>query len=110
MREEALSGRYIGACNRKAFDTVRHLFIWGAGLTVLFTLVMPREAMLFWHCWTDDRNVITADTYFYWALAIPPGIAAFIWDGIFIGATGGMLPPWQPQPSAFCGTTDSTRF
>ena len=44
---------------------------------------------------TDDKEVIAvADTYFYWALAVPAvGIAAFIWDGIFIGATAtrGML-------------------
>lgn len=93
---EALSGRYIGARNRKAFtDTVRHLFIWGAGLTVLFTLVYASGGNAFLALLTDDRNVITAaNTYFYWALAIPAaGIAAFIWDGIFIGATAtrGML-------------------
>ena len=93
---EALSGRYIGARNRKAFtDTVRHLFIWGAGLTVLVTLVYASGGNAFLALLTDDRNVITAaDTYFYWALAIPAaGIAAFIWDGIFIGATAtrGML-------------------
>ena len=85
---EALSGRYIGARNRKAFtDTVRHLFIWGAGLTVLFTLVYASGGNAFLALLTDDRNVITAaDTYFYWALAIPAA-------GIFIGATAtrGML-------------------
>ena len=113
---EALSGRYIGARNRKAFtDTVRHLFIWGAGLTVLFTLVYASGGNAFLALLTDDRNVITAaDTYFYWALAIPAaGIAAFIWDGIFIGATAtrGMLLSMQPQPSVSLRcTTDSTRF
>ena len=44
---------------------------------------------------TDDRSVIAAaDTYFYWALLIPvAGFAAFMWDGIYIGATAtrGML-------------------
>ena len=44
---------------------------------------------------TDNKDVVSAaGTYFYWALAIPvAGIAAFIWDGIFIGATAtrGML-------------------
>ena len=65
---EALSGRYIGARNRKAFtDTVRHLFIWGAGLTVLFTLVYASGGNAFLALLTDDRNVITAaDTYFYY--------------------------------------------
>ncbi len=44
---------------------------------------------------TDDRQVTAAaDSYFGWALAIPAaGVAAFIWDGVFIGATAthGML-------------------
>ena len=59
------------------------------------TLVYASGGNAFLALLTDDRNVITAaDTYFYWALAIPAaGIAAFIWDGIFIGATAtrGML-------------------
>ena len=93
---EALSGRYIGARNREAFtNTARHLFMWGGWMAILFTLVYALGGNAFLGLLTDDRNVITAaDTYFYWALAIPvAGIAAFIWDGIFIGATAtrGML-------------------
>jgi MATE family multidrug resistance protein len=93
---EALSGRYIGAHNREAFtDTVRHLFGWGAVIAVLFTLVYALGGNAFLGLLTDDKEVIAvADTYFYWALAVPAvGIAAFIWDGIFIGATAtrGML-------------------
>lgn len=93
---EALSGRYIGAQNREAFkDTVRRLFVWGGVMAVLFTLVYALGGNAFLGLLTDDKEVITAaDTYFYWALAIPvAGIAAFIWDGIFIGATAtrGML-------------------
>mgnify|MGYP001755784043 FL=1 len=35
------------------------------------------------------RQVINeAENYFYWVLAIPlAGFSAFLWDGIFIGAT-----------------------
>ena len=93
---EALSGRYIGARNREAFtDTVRHLFGWGVVMAVLFTLVYALGGNAFLGLLTDDKEVIAAaDTYFYWALAVPAvGIAAFIWDGIFIGATAtrGML-------------------
>lgn len=87
---EALSGRYIGAKNREAFtDTIRHLFAWSGVMAVLFTLVYALGGNAFLSLLTDDREVIaTADSYFYWALAIPvAGIAAFIWDGIFIGAT-----------------------
>ena len=93
---EALSGRYIGARNRDAFmSTVRHLFAWGAIMAVLFTLTYALGGNAFLGLLTDDKEVIAAaDTYFYWALAIPAaGIAAFIWDGVFIGATAtrGML-------------------
>lgn len=93
---EALSGRHIGARNREAFtDTVRHLFGWGVVMAVLFTLVYALGGNAFLGLLTDDKEVIAAaDTYFYWALAVPAvGIAAFIWDGIFIGATAtrGML-------------------
>ena len=38
---------------------------------------------------TNEISVIReAENYFYWVLAIPlTGFAAFLWDGIFIGAT-----------------------
>ena len=93
---EALSGRYIGARNRKAFtNTTRHLFMWGGWLVILFTLIYALGGNAFLGLLTNDKNVIAAaDTYFYWALAIPAaGVAAFVWDGIFIGATAtrGML-------------------
>lgn len=103
---EALSGRYIGARNREAFtDTVRHLFGWGVVMAVFFTLVYALGGNAFLGLLTDDKEVIaTADTYFYWALAVPAvGIAAFIWDGIFIGATAtrGMLLSMATAAASF---------
>lgn len=103
---EALSGRYIGARNREAFtDTVRHLFGWGVVMAVFFTLVYALVGNAFLGLLTDDKEVIaTADTYFYWALAVPAvGIAAFIWDGIFIGATAtrGMLLSMATAAASF---------
>lgn len=69
--------------------------MWGGWLVILFTLIYALGGNAFLGLLTDDKNVIAAaDTYFYWALAIPAaGVAAFIWDGIFIGATAtrGML-------------------
>lgn len=93
---EAMSGRYIGARNRAAFgDTVRRLFVWGFLMAVLFTLAYAFGGNAFLCLLTDDRQVTAAaDSYFGWALAIPAaGVAAFIWDGVFIGATAtrGML-------------------
>ena len=58
---------------------------WGAVMAVLFTLTYALGGNAFLGLLTDDKEVIAvADTYFYWALAVPAvGIAAFIWDGIF---------------------------
>lgn len=93
---EALSGRYLGARNKASFtDSIHRLFLWGSGMALLFTTLYAIGGESFLHLLTDDRNVTaTANTYFYWALAIPIcGMAAFIWDGIYIGATAtrGML-------------------
>lgn len=87
---EALAGRYIGAGNRPELHrTVRRLFSWGIGLSVAFTLLYALGGKAFMGVLTNEASVIAeADTYFYWALAIPlAGFSAFLWDGIFIGAT-----------------------
>lgn len=93
---EALSGRYIGARHAEAFfSTVRRLFGWGALISLLFTLTYALGGASFLQLLTSDEEVIAASaTYFPWALLIPLcGLAAFIWDGIYIGATAtrGML-------------------
>lgn len=87
---EALAGRYIGAGNRTELHrTVRRLFGWGIGLSVAFTLLYALGGKAFMGVLTNEASVIAeADTYSYWALAIPlAGFSAFLWDGIFIGAT-----------------------
>ncbi|WP_102406229.1 MATE family efflux transporter [Parabacteroides bouchesdurhonensis] len=87
---EALSGRYIGARNEVLFRrAVRLLFYWGTGLALSFTLLYGIGGEGFLSLLTNNRDVIIeANTYFYWVLAIPlAGFSAFLWDGIFIGAT-----------------------
>ena len=87
---EALVGKYIGADNRPALHrTVRQLFIWGIGLSMGFTLLYFFGGKVFLGLLTNEVSVIReAGNYFYWVLAIPlAGFAAFLWDGIFIGAT-----------------------
>lgn len=93
---EALSGRYIGARHAEAFySTVRRLFGWGGVMALLFTLTYALGGEAFLRLLTSEEEVIAASaTYFPWALLIPLcGLAAFIWDGIYIGATAtrGML-------------------
>jgi len=87
---EALTGRYVGATDRRSLHRlVRLLFLWGGILSLLFTFLYAIGGNRFLGLLTNDVDVITAsETYFYWVLAIPlAGFAAFLWDGIFIGAT-----------------------
>ena len=93
---EALAGRYTGAGDTAGRSRcVRYLFGWGIAIATLFTIgyacgLRPIFALL-----TDDTAVITtALEYYPWCVAIPfAGMAAFVWDGVFIGmtATRGML-------------------
>lgn len=87
---EALAGKHIGADNRPALRTmVCQLFVWGIALALAFTLIYGIGGEGFLSLLTNEESVITASsTYFYWVLAIPlAGFAAFLYDGIFIGAT-----------------------
>lgn len=93
---EAICGHYYGAGNNAAVRaTVRRLFLWGAVVVAVFTAVYALGGEGFLHLLTDDNTVIAASgEYFPWALAVPlAGVAAFVWDGVFIGltATRGML-------------------
>lgn len=103
---EALTGRYIGADNRKALhQTVRLLFAWGIGLSLAFTLLYGLGGQAFLGLLTNETSVLRASQdYFYWVLAIPlAGFAAFLLDGIFIGATatGLMLKAMVVASAAF---------
>lgn len=87
---EALTGKYIGAGNRQELQrTIRHLFGWGIALSLAFTLLYGIGGKEFLGLLTNEQSVISASgDYFYWVLAIPlAGFAAFLLDGIYIGAT-----------------------
>ncbi|MBR1687762.1 MAG: MATE family efflux transporter [Prevotella sp.] len=93
---EALGGRFWGAGDRQAVsDVVRRLFGWGGAMVVLFTLVYVIGGLPFLRLLTDEPQVVeAARPYVFWAYLIPAaGVAAFVWDGLFIGftATRGML-------------------
>ena len=93
---EALGGRYWGAGNMPAFhDVVKRLFVWGGILALLFTVVYVAGGMPFLRLLTDEPQVVEASQSFVWWAYLMPvaGVAAFVWDGIFIGitATRGML-------------------
>ena len=87
---EALIGKHIGAQNYPAYTCTRkHLFVWGGIMALLFTIAYATGGNTFLALLTDETEVIEAsENYLGWALVIPiAGMAAFIWDGIYIGAT-----------------------
>ena len=87
---EALGGKYWGAKDMDAYkDVVRRLFGWGALMTALFTCMYIIGGMPFLRLLTDEPQVVEASqAYVWWAYLIPAaGVAAFIWDGLFIGTT-----------------------
>ena len=87
---ESLVGRHIGARQQRHLKlAVRLLIMWGMALTVVFTGLYAAFGNQFLHIFTDQQEVIeAAGKYMYWVLVIPTcGFAAFLFDGIFIGAT-----------------------
>ena len=87
---EALGGKYWGAKEMDTYkDIVRRLFGWGALMTILFTAIYVIGGTLFLSILTDEPQVVEASkAYVWWAYLIPAaGVAAFIWDGLFIGTT-----------------------
>ena len=87
---EALSGLHKGAKDAEALRaTIARLFAWGALTVTLFTLVYALGGEAFLSLLTSDQTVLrAASDYLPWAIAIPiAGVAAFIWDGVYIGLT-----------------------
>lgn len=89
---EALTGRYIGAGDRKNLKLViKKLFVWGVSVSMLVSLVyllFNKEIILLL---TDQASVIALSReYRVWVILLPIiSFSAFVWDGIFIGATAG---------------------
>lgn len=87
---EALTGRFIGSERiDKLRVLIKYLFAWGVGLALGFTLIYGLFTEQILSILTDKRNIIDICLeYKTWTLIIPiAGFSAFLWDGIFIGAT-----------------------
>lgn len=87
---EALTGKFIGAGKKEELKLcVSCLFKWGRLLALLFVVIYlaARENILY--LLTDDRQLIdAAREYIVWTILLPlSGYAAYLWDGIYIGAT-----------------------
>ncbi len=89
---EALTGRFFGEKNRPALrKVVRILFIWTFIIGVVSTIAYYLWGEWMVHLMTDNESIIVcARKYLFWLVIMPLlSCAAFIWDGIYIGATAG---------------------
>ena len=71
---------------------IRSLFHWSIGVGLVFTLVYALWGDGCMALMTSDTHVLTAsERYMGWLIAMPIVSAlAFMWDGIYVGATAGV--------------------
>jgi MATE family multidrug resistance protein len=87
---EALAGRYIGSGDQQMLKRViRRLFLWGGLIALTFTVVYLLGSQFILSLLTNDPGTISAaNSYLFWVVLVPViTFAAFIWDGIYVGAT-----------------------
>jgi len=87
---EALTGKAKGSGNKMLLhQTIKNLFYWGWGASVLFSLVYAFTLKPLLWIMTDNENLIQlAMQYRWWIIILPIASgAAFIWDGIYVGVT-----------------------
>lgn len=87
---EALTGRFYGAKNRAYLQwMIRRIFFWGFMVSIVAVIVYILFPDPILRIMTNDLTIIDhAKDFMFWTVLIPiAGFAAFLWDGIFIGAT-----------------------
>ena len=87
---EALVGRFTGAHdNKQLHQTVKLLFIWGFLIALPFTVLYALFPDWFIGLVSDQPDIIPMAKPYHIYLALIPLItfAAFLWDGVYIGAT-----------------------
>ena len=95
---EALVGKAFGESkveSRKSKDinpTVRALFNWALGVGLLFTVLYAFWGYEAFALMTSDTTVLmAAEKYKVWLIGMPLiSTLAFMWDGVYIGATAGV--------------------
>lgn len=87
---EAMVGRYIGSKDKNNLvKAVRLLLLWGFSISIPFTILYALFPSTFVKIISDNPNILLEVKPYYIYMIIIPLItfAAFIWDGIYIGAT-----------------------
>ena len=92
-RESGIGNRESGIGNRESGigRVVRLLFAWSLGVGVLFTIVFALCSDEFYRVMTSDVTVLARlEDYTGWLIAMPiVSTLAFMWDGVYTGATAG---------------------
>lgn len=87
---EALTGKAKGAhSNRLLQQTIRKLFQWGMGIAFLTSLIYLGGLNYFMRIMTSNIEILNlAKSYYLWVILLPlTSLAAFIWDGVYVGVT-----------------------
>ena len=87
---EALSGEAVGMNNRKTMMRyTKYLFTWGFIFSLIFTLAYAFFGNEILGLLTNNKEIIeAAHPMMFWVIMMPlVSFGAFMWDGIFIGAT-----------------------
>jgi len=87
---EALAGRFIGAKDKQSLvRSTRLIFYWATGVSLFFVLLNSLGGKFVLQIMTSNHEIIDgAMPYMIWIIIVPVvSFVAFIWDGIYIGAT-----------------------
>lgn len=87
---EALVGKFVGSKDKENLQKViKLLLIWGFSISIPFSILYALFPTEFVKIISDNTEILTEIKPYYIYMIIIPLItfAAFIWDGIYIGAT-----------------------
>ena len=87
---EALTGRFIGERSPDGLrSAIRCSFLWSGAVALGFLLLYGLGGGWLFSLMTSSAEVVAAGrAYIPWLLLMPVvGCAAFVWDGVYIGAT-----------------------
>lgn len=87
---EALTGKYFGEEKpRMIRRTIRATFIWSMSIALIFVVLNGVFNEPMFKMMTSDLTIVDFSKHFViWLLLVPIfGCPAFVWDGIYVGAT-----------------------
>ena len=87
---EALVGKFVGSKDKDNLSkSIRLLLLWGFSISIPFTILYAIFPSTFVKIISNNPNILTeVEPYYIYMILIPIiTFAAFIWDGIYIGAT-----------------------